>query len=61
MNVRLAKKSYRLNLSIETAINAAMLLILSVFRRQIALFYAPNDEYLNELLTSMLPIGGLIM
>ena len=61
MNVRLAKKSYRLTFSLETAINVIIMLILSVFRRQIALFYAPNDEDLYELLTTMLPIAGLIM
>ena len=61
MNVRLAKKSFRLILATEIAINTVILLILSVFRRQIALLYAPNDEDLYELLMTLLPLAGFIM
>ena len=61
MQVSLARKSYRLILTTEFTMFFVLMTALTLFRKEIALFYAPNDEELRDLLTTLLPLVGILM
>ena len=60
MRINFAKRSYRVIVWLEFAMNFIFVTLLTTNRKQIAHMYAPNDKKLCELLQIVLPLAGLI-